>query len=151
MKKILYTLFLSFFITLTWAQKATQQDLQGKWKLVTYAVSGAILDIETGKATVAETDNALQAAMGVKLKADMESYAEGLRMSELEISGNNFYQVIADFARNGPFTITEKDGQQYISASFDNGTTDSIPFKIIEGKLVLQNTQGNKQYVYSKL
>jgi hypothetical protein len=135
-----------------WAQKLTEKDLQGNWKLITYAVSGASLDVETGKVTLSEADGSpLMAAMGIKLKTDMEAYAEGLRVSSLEIIGNTFNQVIVDIARNGSFTITEKGDQQFIAAKFDDGSSDNIPFKIIDGKLYLLSSQSPKQYVYSKL
>jgi hypothetical protein len=149
----------SFFLTLIailsmlslCAQNATQNDLQGDWKLVTYVVKGASLDVQTGQVTLSKPESALMEAMGERLKADMESYAGGLRVSSLEIAGNNFDQVVGDTARNGPFTIVEKNGQQYISAKFDNGTSDQIPFKIFDGKLYLSNFDGLKQYIYEKL
>jgi hypothetical protein len=151
-KNFLFTFCLFLLMAPLWAQKATEKDLQGNWKLITYAVSGASLDVETGKVTLNEGDGSpLMAAMGIKLKTDMEAYAEGLRVSSLEITGNNFYQVIVDFARNGSFTITEKNDQQFISAKFDDGSGDDIPFKIIDGKLYLLSSQSPKQYVYSKL
>jgi hypothetical protein len=149
----------SFFLTLTaflfmlplWAQKATEKDLQGNWRLITYAVQGASLDVQSGQVTLDKPDSTLMAAMTVNLKADMEAYAEGLRQSSLEIVGNNFNQVIVDFVRNGPFTLGEKNGHQVITAHFDNGTSDDVPFEIVNGKLHLSNSQGNKRYIYEKI
>lgn len=134
----------------SWAQKATEKELQGNWKLVTYVVEGASLDIQTGKVTLGKAESQLQAALGVKLKSDMEAYAEGLRQSSLEISGNNFNQVVVDIVRNGPFVITEKNGQQFISAKFDDGSSDNIPFKFVDGKLYLLHSKSPKQYIYEK-
>ncbi|PZR14577.1 MAG: hypothetical protein DI539_18860 [Flavobacterium psychrophilum] len=152
MKNFLLTLGIILFSIPMWAQKHTPKDLQGNWKLVTYNVQGASLDVTTGKAILTEkNDSPLMAAMGGKLIADMESYAEGLRMSTLEITENNFSQVVVDFMRNGPYTITEKNGQQFISASFDDGTKDDIAFKFIDGKLCLFSLKGPKQYIYKKL
>lgn len=151
MKNLLLIVF-TFFLSITlWAQKATEKDLQGNWKLITYEVNGASLDVDSGKVTLTQNDNPLMAAMSNKLIADMEGYAEGLRMSSLEITGNTFNQVIIDNVRNGEFTISEKDGAQVINAKFDNGKKDEIPFKIIEGKLYLFNFQSPKKYIYKKL
>ena len=145
---IVCTLFLPISL---WAQKATEKDLQGNWKLITYEVNGASLDVESGKVTLTQTDNALMAAMSNKLTSDMERYAEGLKTSTLEITGNTFYQVVIDNVRNGEFTLSEKNGTQVMNAKFDNGKNDEIPFKIIDGKLYLFNFQNPKKYIYKKV
>src|SRR4051812_46986631 len=101
MKKSL-TIFCMLLLSVSvWAQKATEKDLQGNWKLITYEVNGAILDVASGKVTLTKNDEPLMAAMAGKLTADMESYAEGLRTSSLEIVGNNFNQIVVDSVRNG--------------------------------------------------
>lgn len=151
MKKSILILSALFFLAPLWAQKATLKDLQGKWKLIIYNVQGASLNVVTGKAVVTDNTGPLMAAMSGKLISDMEMYTEGLRMSTLEIEGNNFSQVIVDFMRNGPFTIIEKDGRQFISGKFDDGTTDEIPFKIVDGNLYLSSLKGPKEYIYRKL
>ena len=151
MKKSLFLFCILFSSITLWAQKVTEKDLQGNWKLVTYEVNGAILDVESGKVTLTQNDSPLMASMGNKLKSDMESYAQGLRMSILEITGNNFYQVIIDNARNGEFSISEKNDVQVINVKFDNGKSDEIPFKITDGKLYFFNFQSPKKYIYIKL
>lgn len=150
MKNLFCIACLFFFASALWAQKATEKDLQGNWKLVTYEVTGASLDVESGKVTLTDTKNPLLAPLGNKLTTDMQGYAQGLRMSTLEIVGNNFNQTIIDNVRNGAFTIAEKNGEQVIIAKFDNGHSDEIPFKFIDGKLCLFNFYSPKKYIYSK-
>ena len=150
MKNFLLTICAFFIFVPLWAQKVTQEDLQGNWKLVTYIVPGATLDIVTGKVTMSEQKNPMDVAVAAKLKADMESYAPGLSQAALEIKGNNFYRVFYDVVNNGPFTIINKTDHQVISASFDDGTTAEIPFRIKDGKLYTTNLEKSKLYIYEK-
>lgn len=153
MKNFLFALVAFLLTAPMWAQKYTTKDIKGNWKLVTYNVHGASLDVMTGKAVLTEKmdDSPLMAAMGPKLIGDMESYTDNLRMSSLEITENTFTQIIFDFMRNGTYKLTEENGQQFISADFDNGTKDEIAFKFIDGKLCLFSVKGPKQYIYTKL
>jgi len=151
MKKIFFTLSMFIFVTSAWAQKLTEKDLQGNWKLIKYEVGGISLDIPTGKATMEKTSDPLAAAMGMQMIGEMEGYTESLSMATLEIKGNNFSQLISSHMRNGPFTIIEKDGQQFISATFDNGSSDQIPFSIIDGNLYLLHSTKPKKYIYARI
>ena len=148
MKNFLLTICVFFISTPLWAQKATQQDLQGNWKLITYMVPGASLDVATGKVTLSESTTPIAASMSAKLKADMESYTEMLQLSTLEIKGNNFYRVFYDVVNNGTFTIIDKKEYQIMSTNFDDGTSAEIPFQIKEGKLYTTNLDKSKMYIY---
>lgn len=145
MKKSFLIICALFCFAASWAQKVTQKDLQGKWKLISYSIPNATLNVETGEVTLAVVNDAT-----VSLKTDMEGFAEDLKATYIEIEGNNFYQIVLDSVKNGPFTLGEKDGMQSINAIFDDGTQEQLPFELKDGKLHFKN-YGSKIYVYKKV
>ncbi|MCO6148279.1 hypothetical protein [Flavobacterium sp. NRK1] len=150
MKKLMLTIITCMIFMTAWAQKFTEKDLQGKWKLVTYSTVNASLDIATGKATVTETGKSLGSAMEPRIKADIEVYAENLKIAYLEIEGNNFMQVLFDIVKAGPFTIKDKDNYQVLDAKFDDGTKGLIAFTIKDEKLYLTYMGNGKTYIYER-
>ena len=145
MKKSFLIICTLFCFAASWAQKVTQKDLQGKWKLISYSIPNATLNVETGEVTLTVVNDAT-----ASLKTDMEGFAEDLKATYIEIEGNNFYQIVIDSVKNGPFTLGEKDGMQSINAVFDDGTQEQLPFELKDGKLHFKN-YGSKIYVYKKV
>lgn len=150
MKNIILTLTCFLLALPAFSQKLTQKDLQGKWVLVTYSTINASLDVTTGKATVTDTGKSLGPEFGQRIIADMESYAENLKIATLEISGNHFEQVVYDVVKAGPFTIEDKEPNQILNAAFDDGTNASMMVGMKEGKLYLGYPKTGKSYVYAR-
>ena len=145
MKKSLFIICTLLCFAASWAQKVTEKELQGKWKLISYTVTNATLDVETGKVTVVNPNDT-----SASLKKDLEGFADDLKTAYIEIQGNNFYQIITDAVKNGPFTLDEKNGIQSINAAFDDGTNEQLPFIMKEGNLHFK-LRHNKTYVYKKV
>ncbi|MDV6168791.1 hypothetical protein R1T16_10165 [Flavobacterium sp. DG1-102-2] len=149
MKKLFLTIITLIFFAPLWSQNATLKDLQGKWKLVTYATLNASLDVASRKATVTESGKSL-GELNKQLLLDMEGYAENLQIAYVEIEGNNFMSVIYDVVKAGPFTISDEKDYQVISAKFDDGTSANIYLIIKDDKLILHYPASSKTYTYAK-
>jgi hypothetical protein len=124
-----------------WAQKYTQAEIQGKWKLVTYITSEATLDLTTGKATV---DDIVAAKYGPEYTAELikktEALTEKLRLSYLEIDGAKFALLVNDVVRSGTYKIKkDKKNKQIIQATFLDTSQSTVPFIMKDGNIVLEN------------
>lgn len=151
MKKILFGFIcLLFALTAPAQDKVTLQDLQGKWILITYSTINTSLDIKTGKGTLTETGKSLGPQFGERLIADIEGYAENLKIATLEIKGNHFEQILYDVVKSGPFTIEDKDKYQLLNANFDDGTNASMMVGIKDGKLYLGYPKTGKSFIFEK-
>ena len=150
MNKIFFFIGLFFSILPLWSQNVTEQNIQGKWKMVNYITASANLDLQTGKVTLDKTAYSFGQETADKLKSDMQSYSEMLKTATVEIKGNNFTQEISDSLLVGTFTIETKDDHQVLKGKFDNGTNGTIRIALQEGKLILTYPGQNKTYIYKK-
>lgn len=140
------------FTTSVSAQKVTEKELQGNWKLSTYVAYGASLNVETGEVTVPkEIEKSTNPGILKQIKDNMSQLKEQLKTSYIYITGNNFRQIIADEVKDGPFTLKEGKGSYVIAANFDDGTSSNIPVSINDkGQLHIKNNINKQEFIYTR-
>lgn len=146
------TFIVCLFTTFVSAQKITEKDLQGNWKLTTYISYGASLDVETGEITIPkEIEATTNPGILEQIKGNMAQFKEQLKTSYIYITGNNIRQIMADQVKDGPFTLKENKGFYAIAANFDDGTSKNIPVSInSKGQLHVKDNRTQQEFIYSR-
>lgn len=140
------------FTTTVSAQKVTEKELQGNWKLSTYIAYGTSLNVETGEVTASkEVEISTNPQLLQQIKDNMSQVREQLKTAYIYITGNNFRQIIADEVKDGPFTLKESKGTFVIAANFDDGTSSNMPVSIDnKGHLHLKNNIKKQEFIYTR-
>lgn len=150
MKKLFYLSFAFCLLsTLAFAQKITEKDLQGKWKLTYFTADGITFDVEKDLLTISdEAKETIPPNAIAQLKESLEPFKEAFAIFE----GNKVTQTMSTESNTGTFTIVEKDKQQYLRATY-NGVADDAGVAIKDKKLHLTITGDGDDAVmiYSKL
>lgn len=99
------------FITVTAsAQKVTEKDLQGTWKLTSFNTDGIEIDITTGVVTVSEEVKSQLSPEAIdNIKAGMREVMEPLSMWYVYITGSSIRQAVGPEQEQGTFTIADKN------------------------------------------
>lgn len=157
MKNLLLSVFLFVTISPLLAQaKAeifTEKDIQGKWKLVTYATDEVSLDITTGQATVNDVVAKTKGPeLAEVLKEDTEAQLEKLKYDYLEITGTKFSLLTEGVVKLGTYKIKrDKKNNQVVTATFKDTSKSTVPLIMKDGKLVLHQKYTGKTLTFEKM
>lgn len=152
--KILLTLFsaLCLFTTVS-AQKLTNTDLQGEWKLSALDNNGAHVDITSGEITIStELKTQLTPDMVEQLSSGLKQSITKLRVSDVVFTGNAVKQNMAGKEKKGIYTLKEQEGKQYAAFNWDNNTTTESFIWIKNKQLHIQKSEQGQvfEFIYSK-
>lgn len=153
MKKLLYlSLAFCLLTTLASAQKITEKDLQGKWKLASFTADGITFDIEKGAVTISEEAKAgLPPEALAQLKANMDAAIEPFKQAFVIFEGNKVKQTMGTESNEGTFTVIEKDKQQYLHATYGEITDDAgVIIKDKRLHLTITGDGDDAQMIYTK-
>ena len=155
MKNLIYLcLAICMFTSIAAAQKVTEKDLQGTWKMTNFVAGGLIVDVPANTVTL-QPELASQLTPEQKKQFDegtslaMEMFKE----SYAYIEGKTIKQTMGGKEQAGTFTIKEQDGNQYLVLTENEGSpSEDILVSIKDKKLYL--TQGSAddkaEFVYVK-
>jgi hypothetical protein len=153
MKKLMY-LFVAFCLTtVASAQKLTDKDLQGTWKLAALEAAGMKIDVATEKVTLTPE---MQAQMTPEMQQQMEAgMAEAMEMfkeSYAYVEGKSLKQTMGPEERKGTFVLAQKDGKNVIDYTMEDGTKENITVSIVDKKLHLSmDDEGTTAlFIYTK-
>lgn len=133
------TCFIAFTAT---AQKATEKDLQGKWKMVSFAADDVSIDIVAGKYTLSpEMSKNLTAEQKEEMDLSMQMGIEMLKEAYATFEGTTFNQFMGPENQKG--TLIMKEGSPYVSIN-DNGQVVDLAAAIIDKKLHLTKTSADE-------
>jgi hypothetical protein len=153
MKKLLY-LFVAVCISATAsAQKLTDKDIQGTWKLAALEASGMVIDVVKEKVTLPpETEAMLTEEQKAEMNAGMAQAMEMFRESFAKIEGKNLTQNLGPEEQKGTFVMAQKEGKNVITLTQEDGTTKEIIVSIVDKKLRLEENEGGAAavFVYTK-
>lgn len=154
MKKLLYFTFaLCFFTTLASAQKVTEKDLQGKWKLTYFIANGVTFDIVKEKVTISdEAKSMMSADIFQQLQNHPSEAIEPFKAAYADFDKGKLKQIMGADVTECVYTIIEKDGQQFVHVTYADGASDDTGIVIKDKQLYLTIT-GNgddAQMIYSK-
>ncbi len=153
MKKLTY-LFVAFCLTtVASAQKLTEKDIQGTWKLVSLEAAGMKIDVPTEKVTFSPE---MQAQMSPELQqqaqAEIGGAMEMFKESFAYIEGKSMRQAMGPEEAKGTFEIAQKDGKSVMTYTMDDGVVEEIAVSMVDKKLTLSmNDEGTSTVlIYTK-
>jgi hypothetical protein len=139
MKNVLYLcLAVCLCTTLAFAQKVTNKELQGNWKMTGFNTQGIGLDLKTQEVTISpELQAQLTPEAITGIKEGMKQAIEPLSASYVNFKGNTMKLAVGPEAETGDFTLTEKDGKQSLALKNADGTTTDLPVMMKDKLLYL--------------
>jgi len=155
MKKIVYLNFAFLCFTAIAMAQTTAKTLQGTWKIDAIQTAEVYYELATGKLTIDPAATADQPMAPEDL-----AMAEDMMKTQLEPFASNFIQfndskIIIKFGteqREGTYTIKEKDGKQYIEATYGTGGVKEIEFTLKDKFLsIIQTAEGKEGKMIYKL
>lgn len=153
MKKLLILFSALFLFTTVSAQKLTNTDLQGEWKLSALDNNGAHVDIKSGEITIStELKTQLTTDMIEQLSEGLKQSISKLRVSDVVFTGNNVKQNMAGKEKKGTFALKEQEGKQYAAFNWDNNTASESFIWIKNKQLHIQKSEQGQvfEFIYSK-
>ena len=139
MKKLLYLcLAACLCTTLAFAQKLTNKELQGNWKMTGFTSQGIALDFKTQEVTISpEMQAQLSPEAITGIKEGMKQAVGPLSASYLIFKGGTMKLAVGPEAETGDFTLTEKDGKQMLAFKKPDGSTTDLPVVMKDKQLYL--------------
>ena len=154
MKKLVYLCVAICFSTLATAQKVTQADLQGTWKMISFAGGGVNVDVLAEKFTVdPEIEKQLTAETKQQMELGMLQAMEMFKESYAVIDGANLKQSMGPQEQKGTFTMKEQDGKQFLVLTVAGApATEDLGVSIVDKKLhITQGAPGDAAtFIYVK-
>lgn len=155
MKKLIYMcLAVCMFTSIATAQKVTQKDLQGTWKMTNFIGGGLIVDVPLNKISLnPEIESQLTPEQKKQFNDEMSLAMEMFKESYTYIDGNNMRQTMGGKEQKGTFTIKEQGGKQYLVLSEGEGApAEDIHVSVKDKKLYLTQGEENEkvEFVYMK-
>lgn len=151
MRKFIFAFVACIFALFASAQKITEKDLQGNWKLTGLITAGIALDVRTGKITNSkEAEITIPPDAFTIIKDNIKQYGGSLNNSYTNITGNSIKQVLGDITKNGTFMLKDYKKIQLISIKNDDGTNTEIPIKIVNERLYITNPKNKQELIYNK-
>jgi len=153
MKKLIYLFFALSVCAAASAQKITDKDLQGNWKLIGLSTNGVYLDVTTGTVTIPDDLKAqLTPDITTQINDAMTQAAAQLKNSTASFTGNALKQNMGGKEKNGTYTLKEVEGGQVMTTTWSDATTSETGISIKEKKLsVLRTGQGQTaEFIFIK-
>ncbi|MNK01422.1 hypothetical protein D3C87_192210 [compost metagenome] len=142
MKKVLYLFVACCISTVVSAQKITEKDLQGTWKLAAFNAGGIYLDMSTGLASISdELKSQLTPDEVTELNESMKQGIEPLKTSSISFTGTTVKQSIGGQIKNGTYAIKDINGEQHILSTYADGTTSDTAISIKDKKLYISKSE----------
>lgn len=153
MRKLIYLFVVCSLTTVATAQKVTEKELQGNWKLAGLNANGITLDMKTETVTISEELKAqLTPDMITQINDGMKQAVTPLKNSSTVFTGSNVKQIIAGQEKSGTYTVASKDNVQSISYKWSDGTTTEEEVSLKDKQLLLTKSQQGQSavFIYSK-
>ena len=153
MKKLIYLFVALSVCAVASAQKITDKDLQGNWKLIGLSTNGVYLDVTTGTVTIPDDLKAqLTPDITTQINDAMTQAAAQLKNSTASFTGNALKQNMGGKEKNGTYTLKEVEGGQVMTTTWSDATTSETGISIKEKKLsVLRTGQGQTaEFIFIK-
>lgn len=151
MKKIILAFIACSFTWLATAQKITDESLQGNWKLTTLIAAGISLDVASGKISSSKENEITTPPDALSImKENIKQHGESLKDSYINITGKDIKQTMGGITKTGAFTVKSYKKSQTLATKYDDGTTNEVPVKIINGQLHVTNYKNKQELIYTR-
>ncbi len=142
MKKLIYLFVACCICSVASAQKVSEKDLQGSWKLAAFNASGIYLDLATGLVTVSEElKSQLTPDIMEQINEGMKQATEQLKNSTTVFSGNTVEQKIGGKEKKGTYTLKDEAGMQTLTATWGDATTSEMVVFVKDNQLHLSKSE----------
>ena len=153
MKKLIYLFVALGICSMASAQKITEKDLQGNWKLIGLSTNGVYLDVTSGTVTIPDDlKTQLTPDITTQINDAMTQAAAQLKNSTASFTGNNLKQNMGGKEKNGTFSLKDVEGGQLMTTTWSDATTSETGISIKDKKLsVLRSGQGQTaEFIFTK-
>lgn len=139
MKKNLFlALALCLATTFAFAQKITNKDLQGHWNMVAFSAQGVQYEFASGQVEIpAEMKSQVDAQTLESIKGGMKQAADQFKGAYADFDGASIKMGMATSSETNLYTLTEKDGAQYLTLKQKDGSTREMPVVFKDKKLYI--------------
>jgi hypothetical protein len=150
MKKLLYLFVACCLTTVASAQKLTDKDIQGTWKLSSFDAGQLKVDIATEKITLSpEIEAQMTPESKQQMEAGMAQAMEMFKESYAYVEGKNLRQTMGPQEQKGTFEIAFKDNKNVLTLTQADGTKEDITIAMVDKKLVLTQTEGGSAAIFT--
>jgi hypothetical protein len=153
MKKLMFLFVAVCLSTVASAQKLTEKDLQGNWKLSALETSGMLIDVEKEKIVLPpEMEAQLTDDQKQQMNAGMAQAMEMFKEAYAKFDGKKLTQNLGPEGQEGTFVLAQKDGKNVLTLTEADGSTKDIIVSIVDKKLRLEENEGGASavFVYAK-
>jgi len=154
MKKLIALCFtMCFFTAIGTAQKLTQKDLQGTWKMERFSANGIVIDLWAATITLSpELEKQLTAEQKKDIQSGMAQVMEVFKESYAYVDGNNLRQTMGPQEQKGTFTVKDQDGKQFLAFTSEAGVAEDMAVSIKDKKLYISQGTGAEaaEFIYTK-
>lgn len=127
MKNIICLFTLCFIGAMAQAQSLTEKDLQGTWAIHSFYVSGITIDVATGDVTFSdELKTQMTPEIQEQVKGQMAGASTALKGGTIVVNGKDLTRTIAGTSKKGTYAFKEADGKQYLTITYEDGTTSEV-------------------------
>ena len=127
MKNIICLFTLCFIGAMAQAQSLTDKDLQGTWAIHSFYVSGITIDVATGDVTFSdELKTQMTPEIQEQVKGQMAGASNALKGGTIVVNGKDLTRTIAGTSKKGTYAFKEADGKQYLTITYEDGTTSEV-------------------------
>jgi hypothetical protein len=138
MKNLFLALATLFVTSAALAQKITNKDLQGHWNIAAFSASGISYDLKTEEVTLSPE---MQAQAGPEampaIKEGMKQNAAQFNGAFVDFDGAFMKMAMAGGSETNVYSLTEKDGKQFITVKSKDGIPYDMPVALKDKKLYI--------------
>lgn len=118
--------------TFAFAQKITGKDLQGTLEHCSLSASGIQYELATDKLTLSDE---MKAFINEDAMQGMKQAAAQLEGGFTDLDATTIKMGMAGSSETNVYTLTEKEGKQYLTLKLEDGTTQEMPVVLLDKKL----------------
>ncbi|MCW4470540.1 hypothetical protein OGH69_16335 [Flavobacterium sp. MFBS3-15] len=138
--------------TFAFAQKISSKDIQGHWKIAAFSASGIQYELATQQIVLSEEMKALVNEEAMEgMKAGMQEAAGQFDGGFVDFDATTMKMGMAGTSETNGYSLTEKDGKQYLSLKMEDGSIQEMPVVYQDKRLhVMVDTTQNFSMIFTK-
>jgi len=145
MKKMYFFAMLVFTAFAVQAQTVTKEQLQGKWRMVSFTDENGSADVLNGTWKI----NDKPAMPKDQVERQYEGIVSQAKDAVLKIEGNTASQMVLGEEFKGQFTLEDKNGKTYMAMDEEGGQSSTPQIYIEKGQMHIIDNEIKAHLVYN--
>ncbi|MES2486922.1 MAG: hypothetical protein V4581_13380 [Bacteroidota bacterium] len=145
MKKMYFLAMLVFTALAVQAQTVTKEQLQGKWRMVSFSDENGSADVLNGTWKINDKPTMPKNEVESQYKSIVEQTKDAL----LKIEGNTASQIVLGEEFKGQFTLEDKNGKTYMTMDEERGMSSKPQIYIEKGQMHIIDNEIKAHLVYN--